>query len=196
MEDRVGSMLRKTMETEIEVYINIDGEGSYDINTGIGFFDHMLSLMSKHGLIDMNIKAQGDLYVDPHHTVEDVGIVLGEAIKKALRDKAGIKRYGYALVPMDEALLEVVLDISGRPYLVFQGEFKTSKLGGFDTELTKEFFRALAFNAGITLHTRVLYGENTHHMIEGLFKALGRALRDATTIDERVKGVMSTKGIL
>jgi len=196
LEDRIGSIQRKTMETEIEIFINIDGEGSYDINTGIGFLDHMLSLLSRHGLIDMNIRAQGDLYVDPHHTVEDIGIVLGEAIKKALGDKEGIKRYGHALVPMDEALIEVVLDISGRPFLVFEGEFKTTKLGGFDTELTKEFFRALAFNAGITLHTRVLYGENTHHMIEGLFKATGRALREAITIDERVKGVMSTKGVL
>lgn len=194
--ERKASIVRKTNETNISVEINLDGEGNYNVNTGVGFFDHMLSLFAKHGLIDLTVKAEGDLYIDPHHTVEDVGIVLGKSIEKALGDKSGIKRYGTTFVPMDEALSMVSMDISGRPYLVFEGSFNSQKVGEMDTELVEEFFRALAFNGGITLHAKALYGKNSHHMIEGLFKALGRALREAATKDENIKGVMSTKGSL
>lgn len=156
----------------------------------------MLTLFSKHGLIDLEIKADGDLVVDSHHTVEDIAIVLGSVLKEALKNKAGIKRYGTSFVPMDEALATISLDISGRPFLVFDAKFTVDKLGNFDTEMVEEFFRAFAFNGGITLHARVLYGKNNHHMIEALFKALGRSLGEAVTIDQRIKGVMSTKGIL
>lgn len=196
MNKREAAIDRKTFETDINVNMNIDGEGKSEIDTGVGFFDHMLTLMSKHGLMDTYIKAQGDLYVDSHHLVEDTGIVIGKCIEKALGDKKGIRRYGTAFVPMDESLAQVSLDISGRPFLVFEGEFSTERLGNFETEMVEEFFRALAFNAGITLHARVLYGKNTHHMIEALFKALGRALSEAFEIDSRIKGVMSTKGSL
>lgn len=193
---RTANIQRKTGETDINVELDLDGEGKYEIDTGIGFFDHMLSLMAKHGLLDLKVKAKGDAYVDSHHTVEDVGIVIGECIKKALSDKASINRYGTAFVPMDEALAQVSMDISGRPFLVFNAEFTTDKLGDFDTEMVEEFFRAVAFNSGITLHVRVLYGKNNHHMIEGLFKAFGRALCEAVSKNERIKGVMSTKGML
>lgn len=196
MEGRSSNIIRKTGETDIEVGINLDGEGKYNIDTGVGFFDHMLSLMAKHGIFDLSVKAKGDLNVDSHHTIEDVGIVIGSCIKEALKDKKGIKRYGTAFVPMDEVLATVSLDVSGRPFLVFDAEFTSSILGNYDTEMTEEFFRALAFNAGITLHAKVLYGKNNHHMIEALFKALGRALREAVTVDERIKGVMSTKGCI
>lgn len=193
---RTANIERKTGETDIRVELELDGEGKYEIDTGIGFFDHMLSLMAKHGLLNLKVKAKGDTYVDSHHTVEDVGIVIGECIKKALSDKASINRYGTAFVPMDEALTQVSMDISGRPFLVFNAEFTTDKLGDFDTEMVEEFFRAVAFNSGITLHVRVLYGKNNHHMIEGLFKAFGRALCEAVSKNERIKGVMSTKGML
>lgn len=193
---RTASIERKTGETDINVELDLDGEGEYEIDTGIGFFDHMLSLMAKHGLLDLKVRAKGDTYVDSHHTVEDVGIVIGECIKKALLDKASINRYGTAFVPMDEALAQVSMDISGRPFLVFDAEFTTDKLGTFDTEMVEEFFRAVAFNSGITLHVRVLYGKNNHHMIEGIFKAFGRALCEAILKNERIKGVMSTKGML
>lgn len=193
---RKASITRTTKETDISVEINLDGEGTYNIETGIGFFDHMLTLFAKHGILDLEVKAKGDLYVDCHHTIEDVGITLGKCIEKAALDKAGIKRYGTAFVPMDEALCMISIDMSGRPYLVFEGDFNSQKVGDMDTEMVEEFFRALAFNAGITLHAKVLYGKNAHHMIEGLFKALGRALREAVTKDERIKGVMSTKGNL
>lgn len=193
---RTASIERKTGETDINVELDLDGEGKYEVDTGIGFFDHMLSLMAKHGLLDLKVMAKGDTYVDSHHTVEDVGIVIGECIKKALLDKASINRYGTAFVPMDEALAQVSMDISGRPFLVFDAEFTTDKLGTFDTEMVEEFFRAVAFNSGITLHVRVLYGKNNHHMIEGLFKAFGRALCEAVLKNERIKGVMSTKGML
>lgn len=193
---RTANIQRKTGETDISVELDLDGEGKYEIDTGIGFFDHMLSLMAKHGLLDLKVKAKGDTYVDSHHTVEDVGIVIGECIKKALSDKSSINRYGTAFVPMDEALAQVSMDISGRPFLVFDAEFTTDKLGTFDTEMVEEFFRAVAFNSGITLHVRVLYGKNNHHMIEGLFKAFGRALCEAVSKNERIKGVMSTKGML
>lgn len=193
---RTANIERKTGETDISVELDLDGEGKYEIDTGIGFFDHMLSLMAKHGLLDLKVRATGDTYVDSHHTVEDVGIVIGECIKKALLDKASINRYGTAFVPMDEALAQISMDISGRPFLVFDAEFTTDKLGDFDTEMVEEFFRAVAFNSGITLHVRVLYGKNNHHMIEGLFKAFGRALCEAVSKNERIKGVMSTKGML
>lgn len=193
---RKANVKRKTGETDISVELDLDGEGKYEIDTGIGFFDHMLSLMAKHGLLDLKVKAKGDTYVDSHHTVEDVGIVIGECIKKTLLDKSSINRYGTTFVPMDEALAHVSMDISGRPFLVFDAQFTTDRLGNFDTEMVEEFFRAVAFNSGITLHIRVLYGKNNHHMIEGIFKAFGRALCEAVSRNERIKGVMSTKGML
>lgn len=193
---RYSEKIRQTKETSIKTGINLDGNGSCSVDTGIGFFDHMLNLMGAHGLLDLDISAKGDLNVDCHHTVEDTGIVIGSCIREALGEKKGIKRYGTAYVPMDEALVLVSLDISGRPFLVFDGEFTVEKLGNFDTEMVEEFFRALAFNAGITLHIKVMYGKNNHHMIEGIFKAFGRALREAVTMDDKIKGVMSTKGML
>ncbi|KGO13788.1 imidazoleglycerol-phosphate dehydratase HisB [Clostridium botulinum] len=196
MKETITKFYRKTSETEVKSEINLYGEGKYDIKTGIGFFDHMLNLMARHGLIDVKLEAKGDLQVDSHHTVEDVGIVLGESFKKALGDKKGIKRYGTSFVPMDEALASVSIDISGRPYIVCDFNFTVDKLGEMDIELVEEFLRVLAFNAGITLHARVLYGKNNHHMIEAVFKALGRAIREAVDRDERINGVMSTKGIL
>ncbi|MHB9937606.1 imidazoleglycerol-phosphate dehydratase [Clostridium sporogenes] len=196
MKESIAKIYRKTSETEVKSEINLYGEGKYDIKTGIGFFDHMLNLMARHGLIDVKLEAKGDLQVDSHHTVEDVGIILGQSFKKALGDKKGIKRYGTSFVPMDEALASVSIDISGRPYIVCDFNFTVDKLGELDTELVEEFLRALAFNAGITLHARVLYGKNNHHMIEAVFKALGRALREAVDKDKRINGVMSTKGIL
>ncbi|HDK7156942.1 TPA: imidazoleglycerol-phosphate dehydratase HisB [Clostridium botulinum] len=196
MKESVAKIYRKTSETEVKSEINLYGEGKYDIKTGIGFFDHMLNLMARHGLIDVKLEAKGDLQVDSHHTVEDVGIVLGQGFKEALGDKKGIKRYGTSFVPMDEALASVSIDISGRPYIVCDFNFTVEKLGEMDTELVEEFLRALALNAGITLHARILYGKNNHHMIEAVFKALGRALREAVDRDEKINGVMSTKGTL
>ncbi len=179
---------RTTAETSVRVSVNLDGVGESKIETGVGFFDHMLTLFAKHGGFD--------LAVDGHHSIEDVGIVLGEAVKEALGDKAGIARYGSFYIPMDEALAFVAVDISGRPYLVYEGGEMAPTVGDYDTELTEEFLRAFAFNAGLTLHTRVLYGNNTHHKIEALFKALGHALAIAVRKDESVKGVLSTKGVL
>ena len=193
---RAATVSRKTMETDITVSVQLDGSGITDIATGIGFFDHILTLWARHGLFDLTVRMQGDLYVDGHHSVEDAGIVLGQALLKALGDKAGIKRYGTVFVPMDEALAMVSLDISGRPYLVFEGELPSVKIGEFDSELLEEFLRALAVHAGLTLHVRILYGKNAHHMVEAVFKALGRALDEATRKDERIVGVMSTKGML
>jgi len=194
---RTAKIERKTKETDITVSINLDGNGTYAINTSIPFLDHMLSLMSKHGLFDIKIKAKGDRDIDDHHTVEDVGIVLGKAVKKALGDMKGIARYGYASVPMDETLASVSLDISGRPYLVYRVEFpKKGKLRNFDPDLVEDFFQAFVSNSGITLHVSTPYGRNTHHIIEGVFKAFGRALRQSVTIDPRVKGVPSTKKVL
>ncbi|MBE0426561.1 MAG: imidazoleglycerol-phosphate dehydratase HisB [Nitrospirae bacterium] len=187
---------RKTNETDIKVTLNLDGEGKYTIDTSIPFLDHMLSLMCKHGLFDMKIKAKGDLEVDYHHTVEDTGIVLGKAFKQALGNMKGISRYGQASVPMDEALASVSLDISGRPYLVYKVEFpKRSKIKNFDPDLVEDFLQAFASNSSITLHVASPYGRNTHHIIEAIFKALGRALRQAVAIDPRVKGVPSTKSV-
>jgi imidazoleglycerol-phosphate dehydratase len=196
MISRQAKIERESSETKIDISINLDGSGKYEGDTGIGFFDHMLSLFAKHGLLDLYTKVTGDLYVDSHHTIEDVGIVLGSAIKEAMKGKEGIKRYGTSFVPMDETLATVSLDLSGRPYLVFEGNFTVDRLGSFDTEMVEEFFRAVVVNAGITLHARVLYGKNNHHMVEALFKAFGKALSEALTYDDRIKGVLSTKGRL
>lgn len=193
---RTASLERRTLETGVSCEINLDGSGSCDINTGIGFFDHMLTLLAKHSFCDLSLQAQGDLDVDSHHTVEDCGIVLGQTLKEALGNKEGIHRYGNCFLPMDEALVQVCLDFSGRPYLVFDGDIPKVTLGMYDTEMTEEFFRALAVQAGITLHIRVLYGKNTHHIIEAIFKGFARAMAEAIALDSRVKGVMSSKGVL
>ncbi len=187
---------RKTAETQISIKLNLDGEGTCDIATGIGFLDHMLTLLAKHSFMDLTVKAKGDLEVDSHHTVEDIGIVLGEALREALGDKAGIHRYGNSFIPMDETLAQVCLDFSGRPFLVFGAEIPKIQLGNYDTEMTEEFFRAVAVHCGLTLHIRVLYGSNVHHIIEAIFKAFARAVAEAAAVDPRVKGVMSSKGVL
>ena len=187
---------RKTAETQISIKLNLDGEGTCDIATGIGFLDHMLTLLAKHSFMDLTVKAKGDLEVDSHHTVEDIGIVLGEALREALGDKAGIHRYGNCFIPMDETLAQVCLDFSGRPFLVFGAEIPKIQLGNYDTEMTEEFFRAVAMHCGLTLHIRVLYGSNVHHIIEAIFKAFARAVAEAAAVDTRVKGVMSSKGVL
>lgn len=187
---------RNTKETQIKLKINLDGKGDCNCNTGIGFFDHMLVLFTKHGLMDADFDVKGDLEVDAHHTVEDTGIALGLAIRQALGDKKSIKRYGTAFVPMDESLVQVSLDLSDRPFLVFDAELTQQMVGQMDTQLVEEFFRAVAFNAGITLHIKLLHGTNCHHIIEAIFKAFGRALDEATKIDTRIVGVMSTKGML
>ncbi|MDP4092986.1 MAG: imidazoleglycerol-phosphate dehydratase HisB [Bacillota bacterium] len=193
---RRADISRKTLETDITLTLDIDGSGKSDVDTGVGFLDHMLILFAKHGLFDLGIKIKGDLNVDAHHTVEDAGIVLGQAIKDALDKKKSIKRYGSSYVPMDEALAFVVLDLGGRPYLVFDVNFTSDKVGEMDTELVEEFFRAVAFNAGMNIHIKVLYGSNNHHMAEAVFKAFARALDQATMLDDRIKDVMSTKGII
>ena len=193
---RVGKIFRETKETKIDVEINLDGGGKTSIDTGIGFFNHMLNLFAAHGQFDLNVKCNGDLEVDGHHSVEDIGIALGTAIKNALGDKRGINRYGTFFLPMDESLALVSLDISGRPFLVFDAGELEPMIGNFDTELTEEFLRAFAFNAGLTLHVKILYGKNSHHKVEAIFKALGHALRIATEYDSRNSGVPSTKGIL
>lgn len=193
---RQGLVNRNTKETQINIEINLDGKGDCNANTGIGFFDHMLILFTKHGLMDAIFDVKGDLEVDSHHTIEDTGIALGMAIRQALGDKKSIKRYGTAFVPMDEALVQVSLDLSDRPYLVFDASFSQPMVGQMDTQMVEEFFRAVAFNAGITLHIKLLHGSNCHHIIEAMFKALGRALDEATKVDTRIVGVMSTKGLL
>lgn len=191
---RIAKSSRNTKETEISCYLNLDGSGTSDIDTGIGFFDHMLTLLAFHSKMDIRLHAKGDLHVCDHHTVEDCGIILGECLKEALGDKRGIERYGSMQLPMDETLAEVILDISGRSFLVYQCELKREMIGGFSCEMVEEFLRALAFQAGITLHVRVPYGTNDHHKVEAIFKALGRALHKATAItgDE----LPSTKGTL
>ena len=194
---RKAKINRKTKETNIVVEVNIDGKGSYKINTRIGFLNHMLEQLSKHSLIDLKITAKGDTHIDLHHTTEDTGIAIGECIKKALRSSKGIKRYAHALIPMDETLTRVSIDVSNRPYLIWRVELKVEKLGEMDTELFKEWFQAFAFNAGITLHVECLYGLNNHHIIEGCYKALARSLRTATEIDPRsANKIPSTKGQL
>ena len=193
---RRAEMERKTAETQISIKLNLDGEGTCDIATGIGFLDHMLTLLAKHSFMDLTVKAKGDLEVDSHHTVEDIGIVLGEALQEALGDKAGIHRYGNCFIPMDETLAQACLDFSGRPFLVFGAEIPKIRLENYDTEMTEEFFRAVAMHCGLTLHIRVLYGSNVHHIIEAIFKAFARAVAEASAMDPRVKGVMSSKGVL
>lgn len=193
---RTATKSRKTNETSIEISINLDDPKEVFIETGVGFFDHMLELFARHGRIGLTVKAEGDLHIDSHHTVEDVGIVLGQLLREALGDKKQINRYGDAYVPMDESLGFVALDISGRPFLVFEASFTTPSLGNFDTELVREFLQAFAFQSGITLHAKVLYGENTHHKIESIFKALGRALSKAISINPDIQGVNSTKGLI
>ena len=194
---RTATIKRKTKETDIEVAVNLDGTGVSRVATGIGFFDHMLDLLARHSRIDITVKADGDLHVDHHHTTEDVGIALGQAVKQALGDMAGITRYASVHMPMDETLSRVVIDISGRPVLVFKVEFPRDKVGSFDTELVQEWFQAFAMNDGITLHAQTLYGTNDHHIAESCFKGLARALRTAIAIDPRAKDeVPSTKGSL
>ncbi|HLS68095.1 MAG TPA: imidazoleglycerol-phosphate dehydratase HisB [Kiloniellales bacterium] len=194
---RTASLERNTNETRIHATVALDGTGSYDIKTGVGFLDHMLEQLSRHSLIDIHLRVEGDLHIDAHHTTEDSGIVLGKAVAQALGDRRGIRRYGSALVPMDETLTRVALDLSNRPYLVWKVDFTRDKLGDYDTELFKEWFQAFAFNAGMTLHVENLYGSNNHHMIEATYKALARALRDAIEIDPRkADAIPSTKGAL
>lgn len=194
---RIAKVNRKTKETSIDVEVNLDGKGIYKIDTGIGFLNHMLEQLSKHSLVDINLKAKGDLHIDLHHTTEDSGIVIGEAIAKALGDKKGIKRYAHAYIPMDETLTRVSLDISNRPYLVWNVKLKVEKLGEMDTELFKEWFQAFSQSAGITLHIENIYGDNSHHIIESCFKGLARALRLALEKDARAgDSLPSTKGIL
>jgi imidazoleglycerol-phosphate dehydratase len=194
---RKGSIKRTTKETDVEVAVDLDGTGASSIATGIGFLDHMLDLLARHSRIDITVKAKGDLHIDHHHTTEDVGISLGQAVKQALGDMRGITRYADVQVPMDEALTRVAIDISGRPFLVFRAQFSRPKVGTFDTELVNEWFQAFAMNAGVTLHVETLYGTNDHHIAESCFKGLARALRAAIAIDERARGeVPSTKGTL
>jgi imidazoleglycerol-phosphate dehydratase len=194
---RSASIKRATKETDIEVAVNLDGKGVSNISTGVGFFDHMLDLLARHSRIDITVKAKGDLHIDHHHTTEDVGIALGQAVKQALGDMKGITRYACLHMPMDEALTRVAVDVSGRPFLVFKAKFGRDKVGAFDTELVQEWFQAFAMNAGVTLHVETLYGTNDHHIAESCFKGLARALRAAFAIDPRAAGeVPSTKGTL
>jgi imidazoleglycerol-phosphate dehydratase len=193
---RTATIDRKTSETTINLTLSLDGEGNSDVRTGISFFDHMLTLFARHGLFDLTVEAKGDIEVDFHHTVEDTGIALGQALAKALSDKSGIRRYGSAYVPMDEALARVVVDCSGRPFLAYEAPRGVEAIGLFPFQLVEEFLRALAVNAGLTLHVSILAGRDAHHMAEGIFKALGRALDIAVSHDERVKGIPSTKGVL
>lgn len=194
---RRGDARRETKETDVRVRLELDGSGRADVKTGIGFFDHMLDAVARHALYDLEVSAAGDLHVDAHHTVEDVGIVLGQALSQALGDRRGIRRYGEATVPLDDALARVVVDVSGRPYLAFHAEPPTwQKLGDYDVALTPEFFRAVATHGGLTLHVDLLRGQNAHHVVEAVFKAAARALGLATGLDPRVQGVPSTKGTL
>lgn len=194
---RQASVERNTKETQIKARVDLDGQGVYHVSTGIGFLDHMLEQLSRHSLIDLDVEASGDLHIDNHHTTEDSGIAIGEAVAKALGDRKGITRYGDALIPMDETLVRVAIDLSNRPYLIWRVSLLRDKLGTMDTELFKEWFQAFAQAAGATLHVEVLYGENTHHMIEACYKGLARALRQALTLDPRkADAVPSTKGVL
>ena len=193
---RTADYVRKTKETDISLHLNLDGTGSSSIHTGIGFFDHMLDGFARHGLFDLKVNVAGDLAVDCHHTIEDTGIVLGNAINEAVGDKKGIRRYGSCILPMDETLVLCAVDLSGRPYLVFDGEFTTDRVGYMDTEMVKEFFYAISYTAGMNLHIRVLSGGNNHHMIEAMFKAFAKALDQATVIDPRITDILSTKGSL
>ena len=194
--DRRAEVRRKTKETAVVLKLNLDGSGKHSIVTGIPFFDHMLSLLAYHSRMDLSLKAKGDIGVDTHHTVEDVGICLGDGIRKALGEAKAIQRYGMAMIPMDETLVSVAIDLSMRPHLVFQVKLRRSKIGTFDPELVEEFFKAFCNHAGITLHINLLYGRNSHHMVEAVFKGFGRALREAVSLDERASEIPSTKGIL
>lgn len=196
MSKRIANIQRKTKETDILATLNIDGSGSSTINTGIGFFNHMLEGFAKHGFFDLDLNCEGDLAVDSHHTIEDCGIVLGNAIKEAIGDKKGIKRFGSCILPMDETLVLCAIDLSGRPYLAFDGEFTTERVGYMDTEMVKEFFYAVSYSAEMNLHIKVLNSGNNHHMVEAMYKAFARALDEATTFDPRITDVMSTKGSL
>ncbi|MEG0357004.1 MAG: imidazoleglycerol-phosphate dehydratase HisB [Christensenellaceae bacterium] len=187
---------RKTNETDIKLKLAIDGDGTSNIDTGVGFFNHMLDLFAKHSQMSLELSCKGDVKVDAHHTVEDCGIVIGEALRQAMGNKEGIRRYATKFVPMDETLMMTNLDISGRPYFAYNIELKNSKTGDFDAELCEEFFRALAMNAGLTLHMNLQYGKNTHHILEAAFKAVGQCLREALSVDPQIKGVFSTKGVL
>lgn len=193
---RIAKIERKTLETKVKIELNLDGSGQAHIDTGVGFLNHMLELLAKHGFFDLQVEAQGDLDVDSHHTVEDCGIVLGEAIKAALGNKEGIHRYGSMTLPMDEALIQVVLDLSNRPFLNFAADVPRQQLGNMESEMVEEFFRAVAVSSGMTLHIVEHFGKNTHHIVEGMFKAFGRALAEAVAHDARVQGVMSSKGAL
>ena len=195
-EQRYAQVHRKTNETDISLTLTLDGNGKQDIATGIGFFDHMLSGFTRHGFFDLDLKVAGDLEVDCHHTIEDTGIVLGNAIQEALGDKKGIKRFGSMILPMDETLVLCGIDLSGRPYLNFDGEFTAERLGDMDTEMAREFFYAVSYAAGMNLHIKVLDGTNNHHIMEAMFKAFAKALDQATQMDERIQGVLSTKGSL
>ena len=195
-EIRQATVKRKTSETDIALFLRIDGSGEAEVDTGIGFFDHMLKSFAKHGMFDLKLNVTGDLIVDCHHTVEDVGIVLGEAIKKALGDKKSIRRYGDIILPMDETLIMCAIDLSGRPYLGFESTFTADSVGYFDTQMVKEFFYAISYSAGMNLHIREMSGENDHHIIEGMFKAFAKALDEACSKDARIKSVLSTKGSL
>lgn len=196
MEQRIAEINRKTRETDIQIRLNLDGTGKGDIRTGIGFFDHMLEGFTKHGFFDLSCNVKGDLQVDGHHTIEDTGIVLGQAIAKAVGDKKGIRRYGYFILPMDDALCLCAVDLCGRPFLNFDCQFQMERVGELDTELVKEFFYAVSYSAGMNLHIKMLAGSNHHHMIEAMFKAFSKALDMATGYDERVTDVLSTKGSL
>jgi imidazoleglycerol-phosphate dehydratase len=193
---RRAEISRETKETKVRLSLNLDGAGKASVHTGVGFFDHMVDLLSRHSLIDLEVEAEGDLQVDSHHTVEDVGIVLGQALERALGDKRGINRYGWAIVPMDESLAQVAIDLSGRPAFVFKAKFVGAAIGSFPTELVEEFFKAVCTNAKMNLHVSVPYGTNNHHIAEAIFKAAARALRQATSHDPRSQDVPSTKGSL
>ena len=194
---RIAEITRKTTETAVSVSVNLDGTGTYKVKTGVGFFDHMMEQLARHSLIDITLEADGDLHIDDHHTMEDCGIALGQAVAKALGERKGIRRYGSCDLPMDEALSRCAVDVSGRPFLIFKVTFPTAKIGTFDTELVREWFQAFAMNAGLTLHIENAYGANSHHIAESCFKALARALRDALEIDPRQKDrIPSTKGTL
>lgn len=193
---RIAEYTRKTKETDIYLSFDLDGRGDAKVDTGIGFFDHMLDGFARHGLFDLNVKVTGDLVVDCHHTIEDTGIALGNAIKKAVGDKKGIKRFGSCMLPMDETLVLCAVDLSGRPYLSFDAEFTTDRVGYMDTEMVKEFFYAISYSAGMNLHLKVITGGNNHHMIEAMFKAFAKALDEATIIDPRITDILSTKGSL
>lgn len=194
--ERKAEFIRKTKETDIALSFALDGTGSANVSTGIGFFDHMLEGFARHGLFDLKVTVEGDLVVDCHHTIEDTGIVLGNAIKKAVGDKKGIKRYGSCILPMDETLVLCAIDLSGRPYLAFEADFTAERVGYFDTEMVKEFFYAISYTAGMNLHIKVLSGGNNHHMIEAMFKAFAKALDEATIIDPRITDILTTKGSL